>query len=399
MKSKLQLLLCLLFATLAGIGNTKAQDLLFSQYFYTPFITNPGMIGANNDINITFNYRHQPVQAGVSFNTPMLSITYPFYSKTTGKPWGVLGVSALNDNAGDFIKTAGGSLAFAYNLDLGTSTLSIGALGGVYQVRYDLGGITTASMFDGTRFDAALPTGETLGSDARMYPTFSGGAMWHMSDDMGRQKAFIGASYMNINQPITSFYEGAGDADSKVPGMLIATGGYNFMLMDDKFSIMPNVRYANRLGDSHLNAGSWFRYHMGEKPNSVFSRSVLGAGAWYNNHDKVVVGGEFSTPAFLIAATYDIPLSSQATRVLGSGTFEVTASLKLQKGAPESDRDGDGIIDKEDVCPDEPGEAELQGCPDKDGDKIADKYDACPDEAGKEEFQGCSIKAEGTKER
>ncbi|MBN1653147.1 MAG: OmpA family protein, partial [Deltaproteobacteria bacterium] len=56
--------------------------------------------------------------------------------------------------------------------------------------------------------------------------------------------------------------------------------------------------------------------------------------------------------------------------------------------APE-DRDGDGIIDREDACPDEPGVATddpaTNGCPapkDSDGDGIIDREDACPEVAG-----------------
>ncbi|MEZ4806359.1 MAG: OmpA family protein [Flavobacteriales bacterium] len=56
---------------------------------------------------------------------------------------------------------------------------------------------------------------------------------------------------------------------------------------------------------------------------------------------------------------------------------------------PEDDRDKDGIIDKEDACPDEPGVASTNGCPDKDGDGVADKMDACPDKAGPADKQGC----------
>lgn len=56
---------------------------------------------------------------------------------------------------------------------------------------------------------------------------------------------------------------------------------------------------------------------------------------------------------------------------------------------PEEDRDGDGVPDKDDLCPDTPGLASLQGCPDKDGDGIPDHLDACPDVAGPAEFNGC----------
>jgi outer membrane protein OmpA-like peptidoglycan-associated protein len=57
------------------------------------------------------------------------------------------------------------------------------------------------------------------------------------------------------------------------------------------------------------------------------------------------------------------------------------------KGCP--DRDGDGIPDKDDRCPDQAGPAALKGCPDRDGDGIPDKDDACPDQAGPAELKGC----------
>ncbi len=56
---------------------------------------------------------------------------------------------------------------------------------------------------------------------------------------------------------------------------------------------------------------------------------------------------------------------------------------------PEPDTDGDGIIDKEDSCPQEKGVAALKGCPDRDGDGIADALDACPDKSGSAEMKGC----------
>jgi outer membrane protein OmpA-like peptidoglycan-associated protein len=56
------------------------------------------------------------------------------------------------------------------------------------------------------------------------------------------------------------------------------------------------------------------------------------------------------------------------------------------------DRDGDGIADSEDACPDEKGVAALKGCPDSDGDGIADKDDKCPKEAGPASNQGCPIR-------
>lgn len=56
-----------------------------------------------------------------------------------------------------------------------------------------------------------------------------------------------------------------------------------------------------------------------------------------------------------------------------------------------TDRDGDGVADADDRCPDVAGSAALQGCPDKDGDGIADIDDKCPDVAGTAKYQGCPV--------
>ena len=64
----------------------------------------------------------------------------------------------------------------------------------------------------------------------------------------------------------------------------------------------------------------------------------------------------------------------------------------------KTDRDGDGIPDVDDKCPDIPGLPEYQGCPppkpsDRDGDGILDDVDKCPDDPedkdGFEDEDGC----------
>lgn len=55
------------------------------------------------------------------------------------------------------------------------------------------------------------------------------------------------------------------------------------------------------------------------------------------------------------------------------------------------DRDGDGIADANDKCPDVAGVASLQGCPDSDGDGITDADDKCPTVKGLAKYSGCPI--------
>jgi outer membrane protein OmpA-like peptidoglycan-associated protein len=67
--------------------------------------------------------------------------------------------------------------------------------------------------------------------------------------------------------------------------------------------------------------------------------------------------------------------------------------LKLFGKKVEADSDGDGIIDKNDKCPNEIGTAKYEGCPipDTDKDGINDEMDKCPNEPGTAKYQGCPI--------
>ena len=53
------------------------------------------------------------------------------------------------------------------------------------------------------------------------------------------------------------------------------------------------------------------------------------------------------------------------------------------------DSDKDGIVDREDQCPNAPGPLATNGCPDTDMDGVTDDKDRCPTEAGNANLAGC----------
>ena len=71
---------------------------------------------------------------------------------------------------------------------------------------------------------------------------------------------------------------------------------------------------------------------------------------------------------------------------------DVAGSVKYQ-GCPIPDTDGDGVNDEEDKCVAVKGLAKYQGCPipDTDGDGVNDEEDKCPTVAGTAKYQGCPI--------
>ena len=67
--------------------------------------------------------------------------------------------------------------------------------------------------------------------------------------------------------------------------------------------------------------------------------------------------------------------------------FQHSVGISFKFGG--TDTDGDGVYDKQDLCPEVPGLEEFNGCPDTDGDGIEDSKDACPELAGLAEYNGC----------
>lgn len=76
-----------------------------------------------------------------------------------------------------------------------------------------------------------------------------------------------------------------------------------------------------------------------------------------------------------------------------NANIQVGVKLRLFGKYIPADTDGDGVPDKTDNCPLEPGFERYSGCPipDTDMDGVNDEVDQCPNEAGFERYSGCPI--------
>jgi outer membrane protein OmpA-like peptidoglycan-associated protein len=195
----------------------------------------------------------------------------------------------------------------------------------------------------------------------------------------------------------------------------LPTGSQTSFMSDGTVRVQPRLlaagkagvfAYAVKLGLEYRSEDSTFgQSHLGSQ--AVFSAAagvqVLG--------DKVTVGPEFygntvvtssegafrtqNTPVEAIfgghvrAGDFRVGLGGGAGLTHGFGSPSARAVASLEWAAPykKRDRDGDGIPDDEDACPDASGlrssDPKKNGCPpDRDGDGVADVDDACPDVAG-----------------
>ncbi len=160
--------------------------------------------------------------------------------------------------------------------------------------------------------------------------------------------------------------------------LLEGTAMANLKLLTDKYWVTP-----------YLSAGVGV-----SKFSSYYGAFVpLGVGWQINLYDEVFI---------MLNSQYRLPVTENTEHHLYH-SFGVAGSIFKKKEKPvvvippppvveaPKDRDGDGILDKDDKCPDVKGSAAMQGCPDRDGDGIADNEDNCPDKPGTAKYKGCPI--------
>ncbi|MCG9973175.1 OmpA family protein [Christiangramia crocea] len=151
---------------------------------------------------------------------------------------------------------------------------------------------------------------------------------------------------------------------------------------------------------SYYAADLSFDYSLRALLNDGWFDPVIGLGGGYtwigeqegediSNLDAVSLNGKLGLN-FWFSDNLALSLESKYKNFFDVETathFQHSAGIKFVFGG--TDTDGDGIYDKDDECPEQPGLEEFNGCPDTDGDGIEDRQDACPEEAGLAEFDGC----------
>ena len=174
-----------------------------------------------------------------------------------------------------------------------------------------------------------------------------------------------------------------GNVDNKAIGM-----GKEFMLMTGlglqfKFNSLWNQ---NSWFDPYLRIGANYLRHDYTGYAKAVDNDGKNIGA---NHFAVNPGiglNFWLTKNFGLGLQHDYVFLPTKSGSIGD-FVQTSASLLFRFG--QRDRDKDGILDKDDLCPDTPGLPEFQGCPDTDGDGVPDKDDQCPDVAGPVENNGC----------
>ena len=122
---------------------------------------------------------------------------------------------------------------------------------------------------------------------------------------------------------------------------------------------------------------------------SGIDRGLFGDSIPFSQYFSKTLSPSFGAQ-FRITNHIGIEISSSFNKAIDKkGITHLRHNASLYIGLGDTDKDGDGIINRKDKCPKIPGLPEFNGCPDADSDGIPDPEDKCPEVFGEKAENGC----------
>jgi type IX secretion system PorP/SprF family membrane protein len=380
----LVLLNCLLFA----------QDGHYTLFTQHPLLLNPSLSGTGSEaVRIGGIYRSQwqQIQApytnfGFFADARINNFSLNFYSNQNKA--GDKGYKKTNILVG---------LGYRQPVGDGNNALAFGAQIGMHQIAIN----TAALNFDnqylpGIGFDQSIDNQEVFINPTLRMTDINIGVSYHFqTTTQVPLDGSFGLSFNHVNEPSHSSVLGV---EAALPRRMIVFGRAR-VKVKEKLSLEPNVMYSRQLNAREIIAGVNIGF-------SLTDTSGFQIGIANRIEDAVLFNALFkwNSMDFGIGFDYNISRLNQAAAFNNAIEFSMIYNIPLNtRKQPPADKDEDGVLDKDDDCPEIFGLVELNGCPkelaeaveqpkgpDFDNDGILDDNDLCPYKFGYAKYQGCN---------
>lgn len=309
---------------LLPLDNCVAQISRFSQFYYSPTLTNPASISLNGEMSARLNIRNQRIGAGQNYSTALFTFIYPLLDEKKTINRGAASLSLFNESAGtnSLLRTTGILATFAYNLQVENELfLSFGLQGGFFQRSINTAEIRTESQYlDG--FDANAPINEKIPVFRSSYALVNAGMLFYKENLRQEVPYYLGIGLYYLNKPDLSFY----NQPSTLPITTIFSGEIK-VFDNEQFSIHPNFRLIVRNPQTTANIGGLARYYFNNFDEGA-RRSFVGAGLWYNTAGIAVFGLQLEKPNYTFGISYDISLAGNAPSRQVSNALEISLAWR-----------------------------------------------------------------------
>ncbi|MBC9930699.1 PorP/SprF family type IX secretion system membrane protein [Chitinophaga qingshengii] len=305
----------------------QAQDIHLSQFYETPILRNPALIGIfNGDVRLQAVYRNQWNSVTIPYQTGTMSgeIKFPVGN---GNDYVTTGLQLTYDRAGTSkLQSTQIFPAINYHKSLNedkTSFLSLGFMGGLVQRQFDPTNMTFNNQYNGGRFDPTAPTGEEGKLALKGYTYLDAGVGLSYNSTIGEEvNYFIGAAYYHFNRPKISFYN---DKNIELSPKLSFNAGITIPL-DERVKLIAHYNQLHQGGYSEYIGGALIGYGL-MNAGLESTRAIYG-GLFLRWNDAIIPTIKIDMEKFEVAMSYDANISQLRTASQSFGGFEVSLVFK-----------------------------------------------------------------------
>lgn len=296
-----------------------AQDVHFSQYYNSPQMINPAMIGEGQTKGrLIFNFRNQ----GSFMTNPYKTMAFSGDAKLNVKNISG-GFLFLHDKSGDGNYSTNNvclSVASAVQLNKEQS-LKLGFQTGWMQYTLDADKLTWNSQFDGTKINQEMASGETIKKGFGYFDLSTG--LLYTYQFKNKQEFHAGFSAFHITHSMLTNMS-TKNSDVRWCGF----GEASLPIKNADIRLMPSVLYMKQGTANEFAIGTSAKCKIGANKQFIPDRiaSFVYLGTYYRSNDAIMVlTGLSFQEQMIVSASYDIPISaiSEVTKNHGGIEFSV----------------------------------------------------------------------------
>ncbi|HVI46623.1 MAG TPA: PorP/SprF family type IX secretion system membrane protein [Chitinophaga sp.] len=325
MKTIYSILLAIISLTTAN--TLLAQDIHLSQFYETPILRNPALIGIfNGDVRIQAVYRNQWNSVTIPYQTGTISgeIKFPVGNSDD---YLTTGLQITYDRAGTSRLQSTQILpALNYHKSLSeykVSFLSLGFMGGIVQRQFDPTNMTFNNQYTGGRFDPSAPTGEEGKLALKGYTYMDVGVGMSYNSVIGEDvNYFIGAGYFHFNRPKVSFYN---DKNIQLSPKITFNAGITIPLAE-RVKMIAHYNQLHQGSYSEYIGGALIGYGLMDE--GLESTRAIYGGLFLRWNDAVIPTIKIDMEKYEIAMSYDANISQLRTASQTFGGFEISLVFK-----------------------------------------------------------------------
>jgi type IX secretion system PorP/SprF family membrane protein len=304
-----------------------AQDIHLSQFYETPILRNPALIGIfNGDVRVQAVYRNQWNSVTVPYQTGTISgeIKFPV---GRSNDYITTGLQLTYDRAGTSrLQSTQIFPAVNYHKSLNedkSSFLSLGFMGGLVQRQFDPTNMTFNNQYTSGRFDPAAASGEEGKLAFKGYSYLDAGVGLSYNSVIGEDvNYFIGAGYFHFNRAKISFYR---DENIELQPKLTFNAGITIPV-DERVKVIAHYNQLHQGTYSEYIGGALIGYGLMDQ--GLESTRAIYGGLFLRWNDAIIPTIKIDMDKYEIGMSYDTNISKLRTASQTFGGFEISLVFK-----------------------------------------------------------------------